>query len=320
VTNIAIIGAGQIGSRHLQAIARLGIPLSIDLVDPSDESIGICIGRFNEIRKGAGGMVVNGHGAIDSINRKIDICIVSTSCDVRAGIIRELLEKTTVGGLILEKILFNRIKDYYAISELLMAKNIPAWVNCYLRSAGVFRELKEEIGKNAKLEINVKGAAWGMGSAAVHFIDLLSFLSGTAEYNIKTCDIDFIPSKRKGFHELSGTIEIANEAGSCLNMTCEKGDMPSEYLTISTDSAAYGYSSWCGDVARKTTSEGLTRSDTVKIPFQSETTNMHVEMILNVGKCLLPTFEESARLHLPFIRKITEAYANKTGTEICPLT
>ena len=45
----AIIGAGQIGSRHLQALCQFEKPIRVDLVDPSDESLQTAQSRFEEV-------------------------------------------------------------------------------------------------------------------------------------------------------------------------------------------------------------------------------------------------------------------------------
>ena len=47
--SIAIIGAGQLGSRHLQAIARLTMPARVYLVDPSDAARDVARQRFGEM-------------------------------------------------------------------------------------------------------------------------------------------------------------------------------------------------------------------------------------------------------------------------------
>lgn len=37
--NIAIIGAGQLGSRHLQALAQVNADVILHIVDPSEQSL-----------------------------------------------------------------------------------------------------------------------------------------------------------------------------------------------------------------------------------------------------------------------------------------
>ena len=45
--NIAIIGAGELGSRHLQALAHLEEDATIQVVDSSEESRQITMERFD---------------------------------------------------------------------------------------------------------------------------------------------------------------------------------------------------------------------------------------------------------------------------------
>ena len=49
---IFIIGAGQIGSRHLQALRAVRIPLKISVIDPSTESLDLAKQRYEEMPKG----------------------------------------------------------------------------------------------------------------------------------------------------------------------------------------------------------------------------------------------------------------------------
>ena len=50
--NVSIIGSGQIGSRHLQALAHLQESVRIQLVDPSQSSLEVACQRFHSIYKG----------------------------------------------------------------------------------------------------------------------------------------------------------------------------------------------------------------------------------------------------------------------------
>ena len=48
-TNIAIIGAGQLGSRHLQGLKKAQAPMNIYVLDANNDSLKICEQRYNEI-------------------------------------------------------------------------------------------------------------------------------------------------------------------------------------------------------------------------------------------------------------------------------
>jgi predicted dehydrogenase len=49
--SIVIIGAGQLGSRHLQALRLIDEPIRIQVVDPSHESLKVAEERFNQVKK-----------------------------------------------------------------------------------------------------------------------------------------------------------------------------------------------------------------------------------------------------------------------------
>ncbi|OLS19108.1 MAG: Alanine dehydrogenase [Candidatus Heimdallarchaeota archaeon LC_2] len=80
---IGIIGAGQIGSRHLQAIAKLTETTNIYIVDTSTDSLNIAKQRFKEI--------VNNEAEISTsyltnqmdLPAELDIVIVSTNSNIR---------------------------------------------------------------------------------------------------------------------------------------------------------------------------------------------------------------------------------------------
>ena len=46
---IILVGCGNIGSRHLQAIAKLSYEIKIDIVEPNDDAQNLAKSRLNEI-------------------------------------------------------------------------------------------------------------------------------------------------------------------------------------------------------------------------------------------------------------------------------
>ena len=77
--NLAIVGAGQIGSRHLQALTRLEGKANIQLVSPSDQSLENCKKRLLEISaKTQRNKTITFHKTIDDLRDVLDLVIVST--------------------------------------------------------------------------------------------------------------------------------------------------------------------------------------------------------------------------------------------------
>ena len=49
VYNIGLIGAGQIGSRHLQGLAKSTLQYKIYVVDPDEKSLSVAKIRYQEV-------------------------------------------------------------------------------------------------------------------------------------------------------------------------------------------------------------------------------------------------------------------------------
>src|SRR3989344_5307494 len=90
--NVYIIGAGQIGSRHFQALKRVKFPLSVTVVDPSEQSLAVAKKRYEEMPKGRYRHEIKYLQEIDT-GQKIDLIILATTSNVRAKIIKDVLKK-----------------------------------------------------------------------------------------------------------------------------------------------------------------------------------------------------------------------------------
>ena len=101
---VYIIGAGQIGSRHLQALKGVKTPLGIVVVDPSKESLGVAAQRYNQVPSGRLTHTVNYLQQVPN-NQNVDLAIIATTSNIRAQIIRSLVKTNRVRYLILEKLL-----------------------------------------------------------------------------------------------------------------------------------------------------------------------------------------------------------------------
>ncbi|MDH5645508.1 MAG: dehydrogenase, partial [Candidatus Heimdallarchaeota archaeon] len=85
VKTIAIIGVGQIGSRHLQGLTHLSIPSKIFLVDPIEASLDVAIKRYNEIEKNNIHELIK-YYEISELPKILDLAIIATSSDIRADV------------------------------------------------------------------------------------------------------------------------------------------------------------------------------------------------------------------------------------------
>ena len=84
--NIFIIGAGNIGSRHLQSLNKIGRSISINVIDPSSKSLIAAKEFFNFSPKNNHVRSINFHKNIEKTNNqnidfpiRVSIAICNTS-------------------------------------------------------------------------------------------------------------------------------------------------------------------------------------------------------------------------------------------------
>lgn len=192
---IVIVGFGSIGFRYYEAINRIEIPnIKIFIVDKKIISI---MKKHNLITK-----YIKTSNNLKFIPKKVDLCIISTTCQNRHILIKKIISKSDFKNLILEKPLTQSPEELHELNNILkQKKNI--WVNTDRRCENVYRFIKSKINVNNKISMKVEGNNWGICCNSLHYVDLFNFLSREHLYTIEEKLISsWFPAKRKGFQEL----------------------------------------------------------------------------------------------------------------------
>lgn len=323
--NIVIIGAGQIGSRHLQAMTWFEDTAKVHLVDPSEESLKFSEERFfKNYKEDYRWIELKCYKSINDLSESIDLAIIATCSDVRAGIVKELICKKEVKNLLLEKVLFQTVGEYFEIEDLLKEKDIPTWVNCWMREKDFYKRLRIKLNMDEQIQMKVEASLWGMGCNSIHFIDLFSYLTECKDYKFTDCHLNkrIINSKRSGFLEFSGELRCQYSSGHNLILVCrDKGNDPIK-ITVNNGSQNHEIIDCVDHVVHKFSNGMVQSTENAEIPFQSQTTHRLVHQIINNQFCDLPTYRDSMYLHLPLIKVLMEHLKNITGdtVERCPIT
>ena len=325
-SHIAIIGAGQIGSRHLQALCHLEKPLGVHLVDPSDESLQIAQGRYEEIKSpDKQNTKLYCHHSLDDLPKTLDVVIVATNSVVREKIIRDVIQKRSVNNFILEKVLFQRKNQYMEIDTFLKESSIPTWVNCWMRTTDLFKQIKSSLHSDNHIQMKVDGPRWGMSTTSIHFMDLLSFFTGCNDFKFTEVHLEdkVQDSKREGFKEFTGRLKGGNSRGDSIDLICQ--DEQDGPITIEIQNSPERFTlatNFVNHFEFKSSNELASRLGKVSLPYQSEMTHIWVNDILTKGSCDLPTYSNSINLHLELINVFNEHLKKITGKEIdaCPIT
>ena len=102
IKNILLVGCGEIGSRHLQALAKMEMPVRIWAIDPSSRSLEIAKARFKEIPINENIQSIKFESEIPDNLDSMDLCIISTTSKIRLFVLKQIIEKISCKNIIFE--------------------------------------------------------------------------------------------------------------------------------------------------------------------------------------------------------------------------
>lgn len=314
---VAIIGAGQLGSRHLQGLKGAASPLAITVMDSSDESLKMSKERYDSI-SAVGEKSINYVTTINDLPTELDLVIIATGSKPRAAIIKSLLGQTSVKYLVLEKVLFPTLADYDDISRLIKEKQVRCWVNCPRRMFGMYKHISETINTSIPVYMTYAGENWGLCCNAIHMIDLFMYLSGEKTFTVETkwLNPDIEESKRNGYIEMTGTLKVTTENGSELTLISENNFTGEKNFLIENGDNLYSVLEGKGFKLHN-------RDYAYAMPYQSQLSGLLVDEILRTGGCSLSPFELSVSYHKPFIKALLTKYnelKENNDNKLLPIT
>lgn len=322
----AIVGAGQIGSRHLQSFARLDRPFQLVVIDPDERSLAAAKIRFEEAEASAANrhpfrciVYATGFDILDSL-AQLDVAIVATHASVRLQVLKELIRRLAIRHIICEKVLFQDLDSYQKAAQWFSERNIQVWVNCPFRTLNFFRTLKKDA-RSSMWEYSVYGSGINLASNAVHHLDLFTYLTGTPLERVRS---DFLhrriqKSKHSGCIEFTGTL-LAESAHHRFEMTSFPCPGHPLVIRLMTEDGTW-FIELLAERAVHLSADGE-RTVPFSFPPQSERTHLLVKELLDTGTCGLPTFHESRHVHERLLNAFMDRLESVTGRRpaVCPIT
>ena len=318
---IAVIGTGQLGSRHLQSLAALDARHSLHAVEPSAASQNIARERL-----GAAADRVRFHASLDALPAALDVVVVATNAAVRRKVITELLQRRRVRHLVLEKILFQSVADCLWARGHLAECGLQAWVNSPRRLQAVYRNLRASLPVGDPLEIRITGSRWGLATSGVHFLDLVLFLSRATDLAIGDFEMQTFPSSRhRDCLEATGRLAGSASPGVSFSITAwAAGDAPVQITVEGTGQRWVVAERDSEAVAQHATAATGWQwvAATSALRYQSQLTGPIVEELGATGSCGLATLDDALLSHLPFLRSWNRHFAPAADPELtrCPVT
>lgn len=319
---VLIVGAGQLGSRHLQALRNTKHNLDITVSDPSLDSLKVARERYEslpEVGKHQIQYVENLPGT-----GSWDLAIVASNAAPRRMILEKMTQQLQVKNYIVEKILFTKLADYDWAEQASHTVLKNAWVNCCMRQMPIYQEIKKDL-KDQNFNFAVTGSNYGLVTNAIHYLDYAAWLAGTTDYTLETnlLDPQAIASKRKGYLELNGSLRARFKSGAVAQVSCfADGSLP---ITVEVHSKTQRYIVL--EAERKAlfwnAEKNWAREEKEAIiPYQSQLTMEIVNSFHDGKTCSLPTLQESIKIHLNLLKPLKEflIQTKQTQTEELPFT
>ena len=325
IPHIAIVGAGQLGSRHLQGLAKIDRDIQITVVDPNPAALERSRQRFDKMPPNVHIRSIRYIDTHENFDNKLDISIIATNADVRRKVIETLLSKVQIKYLILEKIAFQSVPDFHKVISLLKSKKIKAWVNCPRRMYPFFKNLKAELNHEDRILIKQEGNNWNLASNAIHMLDLFAFLIEKTLFLFDASGLDgkVYKSKKNGFVELGGILEAKSARGDKLTLIDNKESKDQFVLSITSENHRYMIYQFDEKVFSAHRNDGWEeKEELIKLPLQSELTHLAINQILDTGKCDITPIMESFALHKPMLDAFNMHLSAIHGKSInvCPIT
>ena len=318
---IMIIGAGQLGSRHLQGAIQSELALHVIVVDPFQNSLNVAEQRANEIKLGNSETRISYTTKIECAV-SIDVCIIATTANIRFSVFEELISRCTVENILFEKVLFQKENEYSLVGDLLKQHGINAWVNCPRRVYPAYKKIQSLLRTEESLSLSVQGSHWGLACNGIHFIDLFSFLSNKADIEINATMLkkDIVESKRHGFYEVFGTLTGQFNDHFSFELSCSDNEAMSIQVKIVTPN----YEITVDELQNKLSIfHNDDKSEETYYPlYQSQLTYLNVEEIVKMNFSSLTPFSESKKIHMPFIKAIKDHVESSLDKKLdaCPIT
>lgn len=320
---ISLIGCGDVGSRHLQAILKLGGPLRIQVVEREQAAM-------EKARLRAAEVALPTEATIEWYETPealapADLTIVATLAVGRADLISRLLDRGD-RRFLLEKVVFQSAEEFSRILDAFAHHGAKGWVNCPRRYYPFYVQLHEELQGTAPVIVQVSAGNRGLGCNAIHYVDLFEYLTGRLPVSIDgALLLDGVQSNRRSAElvEFSGTLSGVTTERDTLEITFAPAPLPTTLVGIAS-TVLSAFADEAADFALRS-DPGKDRG-WCEIEFGhrhvSDVTTSIVADILETDHCKLATLARSADMHRLLFDAFNSHLERETGRRpvLCPIT
>jgi len=324
---VLLVGCGQLGSRHLQAVASLEKVSEIHVLDPNPESIELGKTRLAEMYDLNNNIKFYWHLEPNSSLTGGDLCIIATQAKGRGEILKVAAKKYSYQKYLIEKVVAQSKGEYRDLIEFSNENGLSIWVNCKGRVYGIHKYIKTKLKTDEPIIFSDYGGNHGLGNNGVHAADLFVFYDEIKKINIIGARIEpmlQVSKRGREVFDLSGSLYGSTNKGSDFVLSFTGNHNSPDQISIISPSGRFTV-----DHFQKFAWESYPDSDWEwrRIPINenwmvSHMTKKFASDILNDGICDLPMLEECFPAHefilnqlLPHFNKLL-----KKSDDVCPIT
>ena len=308
--NIAIVGLGNIGRRHLQGLLRIKYKIIIHLFEIKLSSIketNLLI-KQNKNKK----IQININKNIVRISNNIDLLILATTSRQRYDLINTFTKLNLVKNILVEKLAFNNLLEYKKTIKLLNKKNINGFVNLQRRSIPLYKNIKKKLNSKKPIKLKIIMRNSTMASNIIHFLDLFNFFSNNKKLYLSKNLLEkkILKSKRVGFSEVTGTLEFKSKN---LDHVVVTDINPDDLGLIIIEQGYIQFLIYEGENKMITVNLKSKLKKTnykLSLPYISQLSNIIADKIIKNKKVDLPTLKNSYEDHALLLSTLKKHVSN----------
>jgi hypothetical protein len=319
MTNILLIGAGQIGSRYLEGITKeKSCNYNIIVVDTSQERLNLAKNYWEKLGGNNSTHKVFWSQKLVNFFRECDIAIIATGSQNRASLIVEVAKVIKVNYWVIEKILCQSTKELEIIKSY-TSNSFGVYVNMSRRQMDWYKDIKSKLNFSKLISVKKVGGLWGLACNSLHFFDLVTWLTSETLKKISTTKLNkkWFKSKREGYYEISGELSATFSSGIKLQLQ--------SYSNVLENTLLFEFSNkeiWKVDELNGLASSSGGKILNGKFRMQSEMTSSMIKKILTKGMCDLPNLQESSHYHSIYLKALLKHWniTNNRKDKLVPIT
>jgi len=320
--SVLIVGCGNIGSRHMQSLVNLPGLLAIHGVEPSGAARRQAEARLAEANPA--GDLPELHWYSD-LTEEIPVCDLVIEATTAAGRADRIIGLVEMGQrlFLVEKIVCQSAGEYDQITSVMSEHQAQGWVNTARRYFESYSPVHDFFDNHTPLRFSVVSGNDGLGCNAIHYLDLLLWLTGETDISIDGANLSpELLENRRGSNlvEFGGTLSAQTPNGSFATISFMPFSSPAT-VSIAGEN---------GHLLINETDETITRLDppgehaptAYFNELISQTTGRIVLDILENGKSRLPTLSEAGAVHKELFRVFSDHIEKVTAKRplLCPIT